>query len=49
MMTKLFVVKKTFTGLDFSSAFNTLQPRILISKLIELKVNPFVLNGSIHF
>ncbi len=27
--------------IDFSSVFNILQPGILISKLIEFKVNPF--------
>ncbi len=35
--------------IDFSLAFNTLQPRILISKLIELKVNLFCIKWFYSF
>lgn len=34
---------------DFSPAFNTLQPKILIKKLIELKVNPFCIKQFYSF
>lgn len=27
--------------IDFSSAFNTIQPHLLLTKLVELDVNPF--------
>lgn len=35
--------------IDFSSAFNTLQPNILMKKLIELEVNPFCIKWFYSF
>lgn len=34
---------------DFSSAFNTLQPHLLISKLMQMNVNPFLIKWYFSF
>lgn len=34
---------------DFSSAFNTLQPELLLDKLVKLDVNPFIIKWLVSF
>ena len=35
--------------LDFSSAFNTIQSDILVSKMVQLELNPYLINWYAYF
>ena len=35
--------------LDFSSAFNTIQPNLLLSKMIKLQINPYIIHWYFSF